>query len=115
MKPLHETDIEKAAIQIGRVGRCGVGTELKNGQCVALGNICGTGTKWDNAQTKCVQDKEPSLYCSEGTVWDNDKCIPSMPNVVCDHGTRLEGNKCVVSCDVGNRWRDDLQMCALDH
>lgn len=115
LKPLNETDIEKAAIAIGRVGKCHVGTEFKNGQCVAHADICGNGTKWDNAQKKCLQENAPSSYCGGGTKWDGSKCVPSVPTVVCDHGTRLEGNKCVVSCNPGNRWRHDLQMCALEH
>ena len=110
---MHESDIERAAVDLGRVGKCGAGTEHTNGQCIANRSICGTGTKWDDAQQKCVEQNVPSSYCGEGTRWENSKCIPGVPNVVCDVGTRLEGNKCVVGCDPGSHWGQDYQMCVL--
>ena len=113
-KPMYESDIERAAIAFGRVGKCGVGTEYSNGQCIAHHSICGTGTKWDNAQKKCVEQHMPSSYCADGTRWENSKCVPGVPTVACDSGTRLEQNKCVVDCGPGTHWGHKHQMCVLD-
>ena len=109
-----------AACEPSETVKCGAGTVLKDGSCVAPENdeetdICGEGTTL--VEGTCVLDEEDPLVCDEGYHEENGACVEDEEPVVCDEGYHEENGACVededpLVCDEG--YHEENGACVED-
>ncbi len=88
--------------------KCGPGTEMVDGQCVAESVSCEDGFHEENGT--CVQDE---LVCDEGYHDEDGTCV--IDELVCDEGYHEENGACVIDelvCDAG--YHEENGTCVLD-
>ncbi len=96
--------------------RCGRGTVLEDGKCVATdGAVCGPGTH-DDGTGQCVADASGGLACGTGTHDDgNGNCVPDGGAGSCGAGTHDNGSGLCVpdACQPGTHM-DSAGHCVPD-